>query len=707
MTGALRSLIIPGILSAVSFAATIFWFGRLEKQVTVGATVGDPIAFLKTGNDKIERRSKSRIMWQAVGEGTPFFAGDAVRTLPRAEGSVQLIKGSMVVTLEPDSLIVLEDNKGALELNLVSGSLLVESKKSSGKDDLSKGAAPVIRAGNTKVELGGKDAQLSLSKTANAEASIAVTKGDIELKSGNNTVKVSEGKVSTLSADGKVKTEASIETTGPAPGEVLVINRLPEKRATFSWKPLDKGSKIHFEAGPSRTELKPTGLVADGSAGQLAWQIPVGPFFWRLVLRDATGKQLSASIALRAEGLFISPPVLLAPSASETLVIKPKSRAVSLSWQTPPKAIGIRLQVATDKEFKSNLVNKAFTEEQELTIDVPGEGVYYWRVLGQWEGFKAAVSSEVRSFEARNVQNLTPPKLAQPALNASFNERAMKTTGFFADWEKIPGASGYRIQILEESEVLSDEKLNVSQFRVSGLKPGKYKWRVMATSDDGNDSKWSPARAFSVNKLAEIRWMNPFEEEFLYETAQARVDLKWQNASKGAVAWQVRHARNPSELGSAKWLDSAKPAVSIPLETPGVWYFEAQALSATGEQIAATKPLRLSVKPKPELDPPAFASNKKTFNAKPDGSLPIKWQSVSGATGYALQIKDTESGKVKEYLSSSTDYTVKDLMPGKYEVKLRTINAFDKPGQFGEPRSIVVPQTSDAPPPTIGNFNVH
>ena len=706
MTGALRSLIIPGILSALSFAMTLYWFGRQE-QATFSAKSGEAIAYLKAGNDKIERRSKSRIMWQAVNEGTAFYSGDAVRTLPRAEGSVQLIKGNMLVTLEPDSLIVLEDNKGSLELNLVSGSLLVESKQATGKGDDTKASSPVIRSGNTKLNLGGKDAQLSLSKSANSEASVAVTKGDIEIKSGDKTVKVEEGKVSTLSADGKIKTEASIETVSPAPNEVLVINRLPEKRATFSWKPLATGTKVTLEAGLSRSELVGAGNTVDGAVGKIAWQIPVGPFFWRIVLRDAAGKQLSASATLRAEGLFISPPLLLAPAASEIVVIKPKQRIVSLLWQVPAKAKGVRLQVASDKDFKTFVLNKSYQEEQEHTLDVPGEGQFYWRVLGQWEGFAAAVSSEVRSFEARNVQNMIAPKLNKPELNASFNERAMKTTGFFADWEKVPGATGYRFQIIKDEEPASDENLTVSQFRVSGLTPGKYKWRVMATNDDGNDSKWSPARAFVVSKQAEIKWLNAFEEEYQYETKLPKIDLKWQSGPAGSVSWQVRFAKNPSDMGSALWSDFSKNSATVALESQGPWFFEAQALNAAGEQVAATKPIRISVIPKPELDPPEFVGNKKIYNAKPDGSQPLRWQPVSGATGYALQIKDSDSGVVKDFTSSTTDYTVKNLMPGKYEVKVRTINVFDKSGQYGEVRTIVVPQTSDAPPPALGTFNVH
>jgi hypothetical protein len=63
-----------------------------------------------------------------------------IRTPPRTEGSVQLIQDETVVTLEADSLIVLEDTQGRLELNLVSGALLVEKRQNApGKPSAEKG----------------------------------------------------------------------------------------------------------------------------------------------------------------------------------------------------------------------------------------------------------------------------------------------------------------------------------------------------------------------------------------------------------------------------------------------------------------------------------------------------------------------------------------------------------------------------------------
>lgn len=333
-----RSLIVPAVLSALSLTATLLLFGKWEREASLDSPDAKPIAFLKANTEKIERRSRKRIIWQDIDEGGSIYSGDAVRTPPKAEGNVQLVRGDTIVTLEPDSLIVLDESNGRLELNLVSGSLLVDSK-GTGKNPA---AGPVIRSGNTRLELGKSGTQLSLSKTKGAEANVAVAKGQVEIKAGDKKIVVEEGKIGTLSSGG-VTTTVGLESLSPKPNETIIINRLPDGRGTFTWKPLAGEGRVHLELGAFRGEVKDVGANGPVGAGSVNAVVPVGTFYWRLVRRDAAGKPGATSMVLRAEGVYQTPPSLYAPAAGEVVLIKPKAPGIDFSWSRPPKVGALTL----------------------------------------------------------------------------------------------------------------------------------------------------------------------------------------------------------------------------------------------------------------------------------------------------------------------------------------------------------------------------
>ncbi len=701
MDSTYRSLIVPAILSALSLAATFYWFGKWEREASLGAPDAKPIAYLKSNTEKIERRSKSRIIWQSIDEGGSLYSGDAVRTPPKAEGNVQLIQGDTVVTLEPDSLIVLEDGKGRLELNLVSGSLLVDSKGGKSAQN-----GPVIRSGSTKLELGKGGTQLSLSRNKGSEASVAVGKGQVEIASGDKKLVVGEGKVGTVSSSG-VASAAGLETLGPKPNEIILLNKLPGRAASFTWKPLSGDGQIHLELGPFRNEVKDTGVAAGIATGRLLYAVPAGPFYWRLVRRDATGKPGTSSMVLRAEGLFLAPPSLYGPAADETFVLKPKMPGISFNWSKPGKSSEVTLEVSGDKSFAAGVSRfKANGDEQEKTVNLAKEGVYYWRVVAKSEASPDPIPSETRRLEIRKMQDLQSPTLTSPSSGVTISEGAMKAQGLVFEWDKVVGANKYRLQIISNGKPIVDETLSSSGYRLKDLDPGSFEWRVMAVASEGASSKWSSSRSLKVNRAAELMWRSTFAGAHEYTTAKPSVPLAWEHGPAEITSWRLRSASNKGALASAPWVTTDKPSLVVNHEHDGSNYYEAQGLAANGAVLAVTSPLRVEVKAKPELDPPILQSSKATLVATADGSLALKWKEVDGATAYGIELTAEGGDKTKEFKSSQTSYVLRDLLPGKYELKLRS-QSQAKPGRFGKSRRVIVPNVSDVPPPVLSVIKVH
>ena len=123
-------------------------------------------------------------------------------------------------------------------------------------------------------------------------------------------------------------------------------------------------------------------------------------------------------------------------------------------------------------------------------------------------------------------------------------------------------------------------------------------------------------------------------------------------------------------------------------DADGGYYYEVQGLNSAGVVIAASAPLRVDVKAKPELEPPEWQGGKPTLMASADGSIVIKWKQVEGATQYGIYLSASNGEKGREFKSQQNSYVLRDLMPGKYELKLRSHGQTSKPGPFGKSRTV-------------------
>jgi hypothetical protein len=702
-----RSLLVPALLSVTSLAVTVWWFDKLEREASLGAPDAQPIAYLKAARDPIERRTKSRIMWQTLGEGGPLYSGDAIRTPPRTEGSVQLIQDETIVTLEADSLIVLEDTQGRLELNLVSGALLVEKRQEApGKPAATTAKGPVIRSGKTRLELGA-GAEVSLARAKGAEATVAVAKGQVEVAAGAKSLMVNAGQVGTVGSDGGVKAQAGIEATSPAPGAVIVLERADARVVAFAWRPLEEKGSVRLELGPQRTELHDAGAPANPATGALRAEVPAGTFYWRLVLRGSDGKVLATSPVLRAEGVVPTPPSLYGPEALGSFVLAKDGVDVQFSWSRPARARDLTLQIARDATFSRAPSSTPVGDEQQRTMRLKSEGTYFWRVVARVDGVQGTVSSETRRFSVLQPEDVPAPALLRPAAAAALDESTVKANGVFLEWEKVPTAARYRVQVSAGGKVKSDEKVATAGQRLDGLLPGSYAWRVQALTEDGRESPWSVSRQFAVKRLPELRWSieGGAKQDYVGEKPLAK--LAWERGPDAARSWRFRSATSRAGLESAAWTATKRPEAVSRHAAEGTYFYEAQALDGKGLVVAASKPTALELRPSLEVDPPTLLAGKGDLKAAADGSITLKWSEVRGAKAYRVEIRDVQRGKTSETRSERTQHQLVSLLPGRYELRLRSEGRTSKPGKFGKTRIVVVPATSDAAPPESFDVKVH
>jgi hypothetical protein len=701
---AYRSLLIPAILSAISFATTIYVFDRWEKAEAFEEDDSNEAGYLKDSRNGIERRHKSRLLWQEVNSGSKIYFGDAVRTPPRAEGNVQLVQGDTIITLEPNSLIVLEKKQGQLELNLLSGSLLVDSKSGQKKGSDPNAKGPIIRAGKTQVEVG-KGTQLSLSKAQGSEANIAVVKGEAAVQSGGKEFKVNEGKTGVISGD-ELQTESNIEVLSPASGAIVVLNNLKDRRLGFSFKPIAADLRVSLEAGPNRSELKDTGVSVSGSIGKMAMAVPAEVFYWRFVARDGTGRVVTASVPMRAEGVFAAAPELFSPESNAVITPGAGEQRLTFNWSKVPKAASLRLQVSTDSRFSSTVINRDFSDATEFSTTLPKDGTYYWRVSAVFPGVSAPVASESRRFQVAKKIELAPPRLASPKSDARLMAADIKQ-GVFFEWTESPGATGYEVMVTPKGGKPLREVVASGPYRLNQTKTGEYRWAVRATRGD-DASKWAAARTFTIEKAADLRW-NVTETTQLYPGDKPTAEVRWQKPPASVAKLRLRFARQGAAMAGATAKDVTGTAVKVQVAGDGAYEFELEGLSNGGDVVAVSRPITITVKQRPELDPPVLISSSGTgpIKASSGGDAKLRWKPVAGAKSYVITLKHVPTGKVRELKSRKTDVDLAELDPGEYEVTLRSIDQSAKPGPNGKPKALVVPAVSNVAPPDSLEIKVH
>jgi hypothetical protein len=98
---------------------------------------------------------------------------------------------------------------------------------------------------------------------------------------------------------------------------------------------------------------------------------------------------------------------------------------------------------------------------------------------------------------------ILPPRLASPANGAQIVDPGNGASATFV-WQDDSGSGNFYIQVARspyfapDSILVDRSGLNVRDFRLTGVAPGTYYWRIRSTVRSGQTSEWSEPSRFSV-----------------------------------------------------------------------------------------------------------------------------------------------------------------------------------------------------------------
>jgi hypothetical protein len=232
------------------------------------------------------------------------------------------------------------------------------------------------------------------------------------------------------------------------------------------------------------------------------------------------------------------------------------------------------------------------------------------------------------------------------------------------NWDAVSGATGYTFQLSTSatfSSLNANIKVSTPSYSVTGdlTRLKTYYWRVLANGS--KSSAWAQVFTFiSANPPAIPSLSKPANGALLTDY-QPRLD--WQGT--GAHAYQIQLVNSSSFSASSLIMDLNMTVGThydqpAPLPANSNYYWHARALDADGEYSLWSPNLyfKTAMLPPAPLDPVNAGSALTTRST-------LDWSTVSGATGYAIQISNSSSfsSEIVDSATGNPIYTPSSDLP--------------------------------------------
>lgn len=258
-------------------------------------------------------------------------------------------------------------------------------------------------------------------------------------------------------------------------------------------------------------------------------------------------------------------------------------------------------------------------------------------------------------------------------------------------WPAAPGAAAYRAQVLRDGldDALVADARGAAPTISYGedLADGQYVLRVRAIDADGIEGR-DATTAFVLKARPEPPFLQrPAAEATVYE---GTVAFAW-SRQPAAARYRVQVADTPdfaSPRVDRSDITSNELSLTLPL---GPHHWRVATIAADGDQGPFGDTQRLTRRDPPPAPPPA--ESKAT-----DQGLSLRWRaSDEPGARYPWQLARANAGAagfdppLREGVSAEPVLLLEKLPPGKYRLRVRTVNAEGVAGPWGAPQEVDVP----------------
>jgi photosystem II stability/assembly factor-like uncharacterized protein len=368
-------------------------------------------------------------------------------------------------------------------------------------------------------------------------------------------------------------------------------------------------------------------------------------YYWRVKAVGATGVSGWSS---RWSFTTVPPapavPALNTPAHNAIAFPFPPATPGNVTWNAVSGAATYRVQVSTDSNFASLLVDDSTLTgtSKAVSTGLVANGVYYWRVRAK----NAGGVSPYSAFRMFTTATAPPgkPTLGSPAHLAT-------GVNVFTDfsWQAVSGAVTYHLQVSTDSTFATfffrDSTLTGTSRNAGQLNNGTiYYWRVSAKNPAGA-GVFSDRRSFTSGQAPTTAPAAPTlvsPATFATGISPTSAVLTW-SAPATATGYRVQVSTSPNFTTFA-FQDSTVTGLSSTVTTLAgsteyYWRVYARNHIGWGSPAEARSFVTLAVVPAvPVLDTPtAFATGLQP------AAVSLSWGAVPGATSYRVQVSTSNS----------------------------------------------------------------
>lgn len=404
---------------------------------------------------------------------------------------------------------------------------------------------------------------------------------------------------------------------------------------------------------------------------------------------------------------------IISPIPQKPIAMNAESlQPVMFQWDGFPAQTKVSLWAGPSRkklqEFKANEAGQPYLKAP-LTF-----GRHYWKLVG--------TTPEGRIIETRvyrtDVMARYAPTVVFPTADAHITVAQTPTAVEFR-WQKGDDTKQTTLEIWADAnlqrKVSAKSFAKEDSFTASNLAAGTYYWRMSSTYTDSTTPLLGKIQKFTVSTEPEVKApvalvpvnVDLHTQTTQYYVGQPQFGMDWKVDKSDQVAlWRVKLLEEHAAPETAQSFDATTTQFTTTLAKPGRYIASVEALNKTGEVLGTKTSEPISILPRPLLDAPAFLPREGELRAEMNGKTQLQWTALEGAQEYWLTIKkDGKELKKSRYRGPAT--SLKNLLPGEYEVEVSATDTYGRPGQTSAPRKLTVPDNSGLKAPTLKKIQVN
>lgn len=604
MNSQLRRLILAAGLSGIGFATTFTWYNSTQSQSSLNQEA--PLAQVGQVSEEVLRRPPTRLLWHSVNTGDSLFNGEAIRTSLNGEVRIQFEDGRYI-DLESDSLIVLSKAEGEVSLDLMEGSLFVNSQQANqaaGSESL------VLNSAQGKVDL--SRASASLSKSSGQNLNLQIVEGSAKVESSDGqTQEILKGKAGTLGTQGLQFDSNQIKIISPLPNKSVYLDPNQKPEIDFKWTGLPENWNVQILSGENRKQLKSKSDLKIG-ATQARQLYSIGRHYWQLkAINPEDPKQTVTSPTYRLDVLARSTPSTIYPASGARVEMDQLPTTLQLQWQKSEEATEYIIEVATDPQLKNKIKFERLKSDDRINLENLSAGSYFWRLSAIYPDTEKPWTGSVQKFSIVqkagvpavsiqvNWESVNPKQyfIVEPVLDLKWTagKEAKNVSSWKLNWKNISGSSD-QVGIVETTDTKNQIKLPA---------PGRYQTIVEAFDNKSRLIGTSTPVEVSVEELPLLTSPQFLpENEILKAENSGRSQLNW-TPVEGAKEYQliIKKSKENTEVLNKKYTTTKTTLQNL---MPGEYNLEILSIDQFG-RLSSPIPSRVLIVPdKSNLRAPAM-----------------------------------------------------------------------------------------------------